>query len=186
VHLVGDIHQPLHSSTLFSKQFPEGDRGGNMFAVKRGSAPMNLHAYWNNALGGGTDLASLKAQVEGFRVNPELNRGKVCGEKAEVTFSMWAHDSLELAEEVVYRKGALKGAYQTGDYSPDTPALPADYEAAAKQVAAKQIVLAGYRLANVLNEALLEGSKATPAPTSMTADEFHTGPRGRGPTHVAG
>src|SRR5262249_5873822 len=29
-HLVGDIHQPLHSSTLVSQRlFPEGDRGGN-------------------------------------------------------------------------------------------------------------------------------------------------------------
>ena len=46
--------------------------------------------------------------------------------------------------------------HTSGDYSPDTPALPADYEAAAKQVAAKQIVLAGYRLADVLNETLVK------------------------------
>ena len=27
--LGGDIHQPLHTTALFSKQFPDGDRGGN-------------------------------------------------------------------------------------------------------------------------------------------------------------
>jgi hypothetical protein len=133
-----------------------------MFAVKRGSAPMNLHAYWDNALGGGTDLVSLKAQAEGFRVNPELNRAKLCGEKPEASFSVWAHDSLRLARETAYRNGQLKGAYHTtGDYSPDTPALPADYEAAAKQVAAKQIVLAGYRLADVVNSALTDAAEPT-------------------------
>jgi hypothetical protein len=36
IHLVGDIHQPLHCSTLFNSTFklPDGDRGGNNFMVK--------------------------------------------------------------------------------------------------------------------------------------------------------
>ena len=33
-HLVGDIHQPLHTSALISSQFPQGDRGGNLFFVR--------------------------------------------------------------------------------------------------------------------------------------------------------
>ncbi len=28
-HLVGDIHQPLHTASLYSPAFPKGDRGGN-------------------------------------------------------------------------------------------------------------------------------------------------------------
>src|ERR1700679_2144695 len=28
-HLVGDIHQPLHAVSWYSKQFPTGDKGGN-------------------------------------------------------------------------------------------------------------------------------------------------------------
>ena len=27
IHLVGDIHQPLHASSYYSKEFPNGDRG---------------------------------------------------------------------------------------------------------------------------------------------------------------
>src|SRR5438093_830575 len=36
IHLVGDIHQPLHCSSLFNSTFKgsEGDRGGNNFYVK--------------------------------------------------------------------------------------------------------------------------------------------------------
>jgi hypothetical protein len=29
VHIVGDIHQPLHSVSLFNETYPSGDRGGN-------------------------------------------------------------------------------------------------------------------------------------------------------------
>ena len=33
LHLVGDIHQPLHSSARVTASEPEGDRGGNDFAL---------------------------------------------------------------------------------------------------------------------------------------------------------
>src|SRR4029450_371927 len=40
-HLVGDIHQPLHSTALFSqKLFPDGDRGGNLILTQQ---TRNLH-----------------------------------------------------------------------------------------------------------------------------------------------
>ena len=28
-HLVGDIHQPLHTGQLFTVEYPKGDRGGH-------------------------------------------------------------------------------------------------------------------------------------------------------------
>jgi hypothetical protein len=40
-HLVGDAHQPLHSSALFSDRFPTGDRGGNLIETAQGG---NLHS----------------------------------------------------------------------------------------------------------------------------------------------
>jgi hypothetical protein len=49
IHIVGDIHQPLHSATLFSKEFPDGDRGGNQFMIKYPAKKYaNLHAYWDD------------------------------------------------------------------------------------------------------------------------------------------
>ncbi len=47
-HLMGDIHQPLHNASLFSKAFPAptGDRGGNSFKIKGG--PSELHAFWDD------------------------------------------------------------------------------------------------------------------------------------------
>lgn len=48
VHVVGDIHQPLHSVALYNATFPNGDRGGNSLHIKllNGSA-QNLHSYWD-------------------------------------------------------------------------------------------------------------------------------------------
>ena len=52
-HLLGDSHQPLHAVSLFTTQFPDGDRGGNLFFIRpdpSSSATQNLHAYWDNIL----------------------------------------------------------------------------------------------------------------------------------------
>jgi hypothetical protein len=48
-HLVGDLHQPMHSTALFSQdRFPEGDKGGNSIPLVRGR---NLHSLWDGLLG---------------------------------------------------------------------------------------------------------------------------------------
>lgn len=49
VHVIGDIHQPLHSVSLFNATFPKGDRGGNDIKVTlpNGTANFNLHAFWD-------------------------------------------------------------------------------------------------------------------------------------------
>jgi hypothetical protein len=33
-HLVGDIHQPLHTAQLFTVDYPQGDRGGNEICIR--------------------------------------------------------------------------------------------------------------------------------------------------------
>lgn len=49
IHIIGDIHQPLHGTTYFSNQFPDGDRGGNSWKVTYPANPdiTNLHALWD-------------------------------------------------------------------------------------------------------------------------------------------
>src|ERR1043166_6837010 len=41
LHLVGDVHQPLHCASLVSHAKPDGDSGGN--GVKLSGTPNNLH-----------------------------------------------------------------------------------------------------------------------------------------------
>jgi len=47
LHLIGDIHQPLHTGSLFSAQtFPDGDAGGNRIETNG----RTLHSTWDRAL----------------------------------------------------------------------------------------------------------------------------------------
>ena len=51
-HLIGDIHQPLHAVSLYSADYPDGDRGGNSIHIRTDSNPnMNLHAFWDDIEG---------------------------------------------------------------------------------------------------------------------------------------
>ena len=50
LHFVGDIHQPLHTASLYSAQFPDGDRGGNNFIVNGGNVS-NLHEFYDSGAG---------------------------------------------------------------------------------------------------------------------------------------
>jgi hypothetical protein len=43
VHIIGDLHQPLHAGR-------PGDRGGNLVAVTWFGKPTNLHALWDSAM----------------------------------------------------------------------------------------------------------------------------------------
>src|SRR5207302_6807288 len=66
-HLVGDIHQPLHCTAVYSERFPTGDRGGNLALIRIRSGPVNLHSFWDGLLGTGTnagDIGSAVAEIE--------------------------------------------------------------------------------------------------------------------------
>src|SRR5215813_10998587 len=51
-HLVGDVHQPLHTAQLFTVEYPQGDRGGNEICVRVTEAgqPMDLHRFWDGVI----------------------------------------------------------------------------------------------------------------------------------------
>ena len=46
IHFVGDIHQPLHCVSRYTKKHPNGDRGGNDFKLQHGQY-RNLHLLWD-------------------------------------------------------------------------------------------------------------------------------------------
>ena len=68
------------------------------------------------------------------------------------TFADWVEEGHGWAAEVVYRKGELKGAVADFDVPlpPDAPAVPDDYEPAARALARQRVALAAHRLADKL------------------------------------
>eukprot|EP01017_Pseudomicrothorax_dubius_P043114 TRINITY_DN7125_c0_g1_i4.p1 TRINITY_DN7125_c0_g1~~TRINITY_DN7125_c0_g1_i4.p1 ORF type:complete len:279 (-),score=53.19 TRINITY_DN7125_c0_g1_i4:62-898(-) len=55
IHIVGDIHQPLHTAAYYSQQYKKGDQGGNYIKItweaSHTDTISNLHALWD-AIGG--------------------------------------------------------------------------------------------------------------------------------------
>jgi len=152
-HLTGDVHQPLHTIALFSTLFPEGDRGGNAFFVQTGPSKekKNLHALWDEMVINTPDKSSfapVSAKTRELLSRPSLSRPAL-RELPERRFEAWARrESFEAAVKHAYLNGVLRGTLEDG---PGTP-LPRSYLWVNTPLAERRVVLAGYRLADLLSE----------------------------------
>ncbi len=147
-HLVGDLHQPLHSTALFSvNQFPKGDRGGNEILLTKGK---NLHSLWDNLLGRDSKMSSVAKAVAELSDREEF--GNVWDLSAQETNPIqWAKESHELCEAVVYDDAILNAVRSTPPGQKMTPVeLPEEYYKAAGEQARKRVLAAGLRLGELL------------------------------------
>jgi hypothetical protein len=48
---IGDIHQPMRTITHVSKNYPDGDRGGELFPVDFTQKVRNLKLLWDSGMG---------------------------------------------------------------------------------------------------------------------------------------
>jgi hypothetical protein len=138
-HLIGDLHQPLHTTALFSAEFPNGDKGGNDFKIiaEEGGKTINLHSYWDGVVIGSDNFQQVKNQAILIRNNLNLQPKKL-SELSQDNFSVWARDeSFPLARDVVYEKGALKSG----------SVLSQSYRDKSKEIGERRVALAGYRIA---------------------------------------
>ncbi len=147
IHLIGDLHQPLHCSTLVNETWPTGDKGGNDFYVKPAREGIRLHSFWDGLLG--TRSHPQSEVNEAIRLAAEHPR-KSLPEVKRGTPKKWSLEGRSLAIEKAYLHGELKGST-----TPDNaPALPEGYTKATKTVAEKQAAIAGYRLADEVRKYL--------------------------------
>lgn len=174
-HLVGDVHQPLHTTALFNLDYPRGDRGGNAIyvRVKPDSGTINLHGLWDDLIQGSERTQAVNNRATELWV--AYNRRKLV-ELTSKQFTQWAKESYNVAVKYAYRNGTIKG----GASKDDGVALPADYIQINKPIAERRVVLAGYRLADMLAtvaNAILNG-RLLPAPSSNQAPSqpFLSGP----------
>jgi hypothetical protein len=151
-HLIGDVHQPLHTIILFTTQFPapDGDRGGTRFSirVREGARTISLHAFWDDLIFGSERFQSVRNRATALRLQPDHARAQL-PELQETSFERWARqESFNLAKDHAYRNGQLQGSRDQDNGA----VLPADYIATVKPLAERRMVLAGYRLADVLTQ----------------------------------
>ncbi len=149
VHITGDIHQPLHSASRYSKLHPKGDLGGNSFILSGGR---KLHSYWDSAVATGYDYTKPEHFAHDLAtafkyVVPALNADS----QSLLTHHQpeeWSKESFGIAKAFVYTVGAESKT------KPPTPS--SKYNSKAKKIAGQRVVLAGLRLADALNAANLK------------------------------
>lgn len=144
IHLVGDVHQPLHCVARFSGHHrnettrqDRGDLGGNLFQID--DPAKNLHALWDNALGA-TD-----SRLE--FVNTAASLSATGDSIVRLDTNSWVEESVKLAKSLVYTVGA-----DADNSSP--PKISPEYRSALQKAARERIASAGYRLAAILNARL--------------------------------
>ncbi|HEU4558748.1 MAG TPA: S1/P1 nuclease [Longimicrobium sp.] len=146
LHLVGDIHQPLHNSARVTPldRLPDGDRGGNSFRLQ-GSLD-NLHSFWDNVVDRNTFRPGEPEPARVERVAAELAthfpRGGFSGELAVTDFRTWSDAGVRLAQTNAYADPLARNSF-----------VPQSYERQAFDAAKPRMALAGYRLADILNRA---------------------------------
>ena len=148
LHLVGDVHQPLHSVTRVTRFAPKGDAGGNRVKLF-GDATSNLHSYWDDLPGMECKFCSDKVQcVNRARVLARTLPSVSPQSSHNTDTAAWVRESFEYARTNVYRDPI--GA----EDQPYTIVPGSRYERQAYALALKRIAVAGERLARVLNEEL--------------------------------
>jgi hypothetical protein len=153
-HLVGDLHQPLHSTALVSEKFNDpnlGDKGGNLVLVTNGR---NLHSLWDGLLGRREQVKDIAKEVDDLKTHTEW--WKV---DTKIDVPAWIAESHECCKAYVYSADILAAAEGPGGWAPLT--LPESYLKAAGAHARERVVAAGLRLAAVLDNATTAPAEAT-------------------------
>jgi hypothetical protein len=142
LHLVGDIHQPLHCSARVTPSEPQGDQGGNLFLLNGGRT---LHGFWDDILS--TTLPKQNGETEDAYINriaaiiiQRHPRATMEDRLLPGQFEEWARAGFATAKEVVYPRSLKRGQ-----------APSQQYRKKAFETAEPAIALAGYRLAAMLD-----------------------------------
>jgi hypothetical protein len=157
IHLVGDIHQPLHAAT-------DADRGGNCIAVESHPYARNLHAAWDTAVvyaledsvdSGNPDATAHKLeQVYASQKNADSWKP---GQTADI-----AWESNQVARTQIYQALGIPVEPCEPDNNscvnaPGGPLdLDGDYMNKAATIAGEQLAKAGFRLASLLRSHLVD------------------------------
>ena len=147
VHLVGDLHQPLHAAD-------NDDRGGNSVQVAlsgvRTRGRESLHRAWDG------DFVRLALRT-GSRQQPPADIDALAADASVLlqeagrgSPDSWVFESNNLARNVAYRYGGFVCGHPPGGIV----VLDARYVEAATGLVRERLLLAGARLAAVLNQAL--------------------------------
>jgi hypothetical protein len=88
VHLVGDVHQPMHAGR-------KSDLGGNLVKVMWFNEPSNLHSVWDDKI-----IEMQKLSYSEYTANINHTTKRQCREWQQQPLSMWIWESYEWAGKI--------------------------------------------------------------------------------------
>ena len=144
IHYVGDIHQPLHTSTRVNPEFTAGDRGGNSVHLPYHYGKKNLHSVWDSVVYHFRANDKLPYNASAWRKVGHYAKKLVDtyeipdSEKYDLNCENWAAESFTVVEDFIYR-GVVADEHLSDEYNDE-----------GMELAERQMVKGGYRLANLL------------------------------------
>lgn len=132
VHLVGDLHMPLHVGD-------RGDRGGNDLKLEFSGRPTNLHSLWDTGM-----ISASGRGEEGYVVmlRDRIRRRGDLRQIASGTVLDWAMESHAVARDVAY------------PFLPRSLVIDQAYVETARPILEDRLLRASVRLAAMLEQAL--------------------------------
>ena len=156
IHVVGDLHQPMHGTSRSAASHPNGDAGGNGVWVKLpgfGRDSINLHAVWDGWVGRLSrnvpldDVAAGLARDLPMASNVPDDALRIPrGAALAATVRGWADESATLARYFAYDLPPRTGGAP--------PELTNDYVERSTRIARQRLALSAYRLAEVIEAQL--------------------------------
>jgi hypothetical protein len=157
LHLVGDLHQPLHASTLVTRDKPKGNGGGGVFVVLdvRGKI-VNLHSYWDWLPGRDGSYQGISALADAL-ATPELRTRILEKYRQNGTVLSWAREGQQVAAEFAYAQDRIDLVLEADVTSKkiaraQIPKLSSDYNSEAERIARERLALASLRLTDLMKE----------------------------------
>lgn len=161
-HLIGDLHQPLHTSARVTDVEPKGDQGGNLFLLTPQGTPRdkqeNLHWFWDSIVV--RNVPNKDNDCESDFIGPLAEKfmkkypfAKVQGRLALGKFDEWAAESLRAAQTDVF-------SYDLVRFQPPSE----KYKKKGLKVAEERLTLAGYRMGELFNQVFGSAAASTTGP----------------------
>ena len=149
LHVVGDLHQPLHATSMYSEKFTHGDLGGNLFKIKfpNNTQITNLHALWDACV---NQYGSIYAPLNDTEwdliskyakdLTDKYPRESVKDRVSILDQHIWAQESFDLSKSIVYN----------GIKENEEPSV--QYVETGREIVNQQVAIGGYRLADIIRK----------------------------------
>jgi len=118
---------------------------------------MDLHRFWDGVITSSQNMTRLRNEATSL-INRQWFQRNQLTELASTDFESWAKESFEIATKIAYRNrgriGIPRGENKDCKMVAVAPVLPMGYVVSASRIADRRIILAGYRLADLLRQIL--------------------------------